>query len=258
MSGASRLLVWAAACVAAASVLAGYPSAHATTSRERSRPVVISVTAGAPTEVAFRLSSSSILPWTPNERVTFRLTNKGVRPHDLEVCTTPVAQPKANACHGDRTMLLGAGQTAALTVLFRRRGTYEYLSTVPGEAAAGMKGLIGVGVKLVMPSLPAPPTPVTTSSGATTTTTSSSLVGDPVAGKPLFTSAGCVSCHALAGAGADGAVNASLSMTRPTQADVIQYVTNGSNSMPAYAGTLTASQIDDLAAYIYLVTHTIN
>ena len=43
---------------------------------------------------------------------------------------------------------------------------------------------------------------------------------------------------------------------------IVQYVTDGSNTgsnpMPAYAGTLTPTQINDLAAYVYLTTHTID
>jgi uncharacterized cupredoxin-like copper-binding protein len=39
----------------------------------------------------------------------------------------------------------GGGQTSAyLTVTFTAPGTYEYLCTIPGQAAAGMKGLLTV------------------------------------------------------------------------------------------------------------------
>lgn len=260
MTRASRLLVCGLGCVSAASVFAGYHSARAADTH----PVVITVTAGAPRELAFKLSRSSILPWTAKERLTFEVTNKGMLRHDFEVCAAPVEQATANTCHGEMTRSLGSGQSTTLTVTFRQRGIYEYLSTIPGEAAHGMKGLIGVGVKLATTSAPTLSIPVTTSTPATTTTASapSSLVGDANDGKPLFTSAGCASCHTLTSAGIDGAVNASLNMTKPSQSEIVQYVTNGSStpgsSMPSYAGTLTQAQINDLAAYIYLVTHTIN
>jgi len=224
------------------------------------------VTAGKPTELAFTLSRSSVPPPTaraPGLKVRFEVTNGGQLPHDFEVCTAPVRQAKANTCRGEVTRLLEPGQSAALTATFEKRGIYEYLCTVPGEAAAGMKGLIGVGTRPPTPSAPVPPAPVTTTtSGTTTTSAPSSLVGDPNAGKAVFQSAGCGSCHRLAAAGADGDTAASLDMVKPTQPAIIQYVTNGTNTpdnpMPAYAATLTPTQIDDLAAYVYLTTHTIN
>jgi mono/diheme cytochrome c family protein len=230
-------------------------------------PTVITVTAGKPTELAFRLSRSSPLPWTakaPLDAITFKVANRGSLPHTFRVCTTPAKDANANTCDGKGTKLLRPGQSTTLTVLFKERGIYEYLCTVPGQAADGMKGLIGVGVKLA--KTPAPtPVPETTSTPTTATTTTpapSSLVGNANAGKVVFSSAGCASCHTLAAAGASGTVGPSLDVIKPTQPVILDFVTNGSNAnanpMPAYAGTLTPGQINDLAAYVYLATHTIN
>jgi uncharacterized cupredoxin-like copper-binding protein len=41
--------------------------------------------------------------------------------------------------------MLSPGQVATLTVTFTAPGTYEYLCTLPGHAAAGMKGELRVG-----------------------------------------------------------------------------------------------------------------
>ena len=193
------------------------------------------------------------------------MTNRGALSHDFKVCTTPLRFANANTCNGKGTKLLGPGQSTTVTIVFKQRGTYEYLCAVPGEAAQGMKGLIGIGVKLATTPPPAPPSPVTTTTTTAPTTTTpapSSLVGNANSGKVVFASAGCASCHTLAAAGASGTTGPSLDALKPTQPVIVQYVTNGSNangnSMPAYAGTLTPTQIDDLAAYVYLTTHTIN
>jgi cytochrome c6 len=262
----SSLLACALGCLGVLLGLGVRDSASAVVRGRGATPAVIAVIAGKPTELAFRLSRSSLLPWSERARkevLTFRVTNEGAQPHDFEVCTAPVKRLAADACPGKATRRLDPGQSAMLTVGFVKRGLYEYLSTVPGDAAGGMKGLIGVGVKLPPTAVATPP--ATTTPAATTAPTvstpgsgASSLVGDPNAGKAVFLSSGCGSCHALAAAGADGDVGASLDMVKPTQAVVVQYVTDGSSSMPAYAGTLTPDQIDDVAAYVYLTTHTIN
>jgi uncharacterized cupredoxin-like copper-binding protein len=40
--------------------------------------------------------------------------------------------------------VINPGQTAKLTVTFTKAGSYPYLCTVPGHAAAGMKGVLRV------------------------------------------------------------------------------------------------------------------
>jgi hypothetical protein len=68
--------------------------------------------------------------------------------YDFEVCSSPlaasaIAEPAAdlpNTCAGLVTPVLRPGTRASLTIDFAASGTYEYLSTVPGDAAAGMKG----------------------------------------------------------------------------------------------------------------------
>ena len=122
-----------------------------------SKVSVISVTAGKPSELAFKLSKTSLIP--PGT-VLFKVTNAGKIPHDFEICVNPVVKA-ANFCKkGLATPPVKPGKSATVKVLLSKKGKYEFLCTVPGHASAGMKGLLGVGVKVTNPA-PAPtPTPV--------------------------------------------------------------------------------------------------
>src|SRR5262249_3241795 len=99
----------------------------------------VNVTAGKPSELRFTLSKKTFAHGT----VAFKLTNAGARAHDPKICTRPKAG-RANSCTGKVTRLIGPGQSATLTYTFKTSGTYEYLCTVPGHAAAGMKGDVKV------------------------------------------------------------------------------------------------------------------
>jgi cytochrome c6 len=140
-----------------------------------------------------------------------------------------------------------------------------------------MKGLIGVGVGLNG----AAPSPSTAASGGTTTvcrgqcvpsktcsgrcapTTTTAggkppaietLVGDANAGASLF-APNCGSCHVLAAAHTTGVNGPNLDDLAPGQTVIVNYVENGSDAMPAFGGTLTGAQINDIAAYVYRSTH---
>lgn len=69
-------------------------------------------------------------------------------------------------------------------------------------------------------------------------------------GQQVFTSAGCASCHTLAAAGATGTVGPNLDQLAPTEARVVDVVTNGLNAMPAFAGQLSEEEIQDVAEYV--------
>ena len=74
--------------------------------------------------------------------------------------------------------------------------------------------------------------------------------GDPAAGKDLFASSGCGSCHTLADAGSTGAVGPNLDEAKPSAELVVDRVTNGQGAMPAFGGQLDEAQIQDIAAYV--------
>jgi uncharacterized cupredoxin-like copper-binding protein len=79
-------------------------------------------------EFFFRLSTKSI---AKPGKVTFVFKNIGHVSHDFKINrkSTPLIQP---------------GRTARIVVTFKKKGKYPYLCTVPGHAAAGMKGVFTV------------------------------------------------------------------------------------------------------------------
>ena len=74
--------------------------------------------------------------------------------------------------------------------------------------------------------------------------------GNAEAGKEVFTSAGCVSCHTLADADAAGTIGPNLDEAKPDEALVVDRVTNGAGAMPSFKGQLSEQQINDVAAYV--------
>jgi cytochrome c6 len=84
----------------------------------------------------------------------------------------------------------------------------------------------------------------------TTTATAPTKAGDPVAGKQVFLSAGCTSCHTLADAGAKGTVGPNLDEAKPSPELVVERVTNGKGVMPSFKDQLSEKQIQDVAAYV--------
>jgi len=99
----------------------------------------VTVTAGKPSEFKFTLSAKSV----PHGTVTFKVTNKGNVPHDFKVCSK-AGNTTALTCAGKGTPQISGGASATLKITFTKAGTYEYLCTVPGHAAAGMKGALKV------------------------------------------------------------------------------------------------------------------
>ena len=112
------------------------PSSSSTT-------VTIKVTA---TEFKFALSRRSLAkPAT----VIFKITNKGKIDHNFKI-------------NGKKTLLIKPGKTATLKVVFKKKGKFAFLCTLPGHAANGMKGTFSVAVKVST-------TTVATTTGGTTT-----------------------------------------------------------------------------------------
>ena len=118
------------ACIGMLSSTAGAASSKATT---------VNVVAGKPSEFSFTLARKTV----PHGTVIFRLSNGGTIPHDLKICASPKGG-SANSCSGKGTKLVGPARSTTLAYTFKTKGTYEYLCTVPGHAAAGMKGVLKV------------------------------------------------------------------------------------------------------------------
>jgi uncharacterized cupredoxin-like copper-binding protein len=80
----------------------------------------VSVTAK---EFSFKLSRKS----APHGKVSFKVTNKGSIKHDFQIA-------------GKKTKLLAHNKSTTLVVTLKKGKKYTYICTVPGHAAAGMKG----------------------------------------------------------------------------------------------------------------------
>jgi cytochrome c6 len=94
-----------------------------------------------------------------------------------------------------------------------------------------------------------------TTTAAQTTPSAPSAKGDPAAGKAVFTSAGCTTCHTLKDAGSHGTIGPDLDQLKPPEARIVTQVENGGGPMPAFKGQLSAKQIQDVAAYVFTATH---
>ena len=103
------------------------------------RTTTVAVVAGAPSEFVFTLSPTTV----PVGPVRFTVTNAGRLSHAFRICSSP-AGGAGDACAGPQTAAIAPGRSATLRVLFAAPGTYEYLCAVPGQAAAGMKGILRV------------------------------------------------------------------------------------------------------------------
>ena len=78
--------------------------------------------------VPFSLTTKSI---AKPGKATFVFKNIGHVEHDFKI-------------NGKVTPLIRPGKTATLAITFKKKGKYAYLCTVPGHAAAGMRGAFTV------------------------------------------------------------------------------------------------------------------
>jgi sulfite dehydrogenase len=96
---------------------------------------------------------------------------------------------------------------------------------------------------------------------------STKVVGNAKSGKPQFVST-CGVCHTLRPAGTTGTIGPNLTNVVLTEQTIIKAITNGgatvmtkaaaskyTTTMVAYKGVLTPTQIDNIAAYVYVSTH---
>lgn len=123
-------------------LLAAALALSASAGAQRSSVQTIAVTAGKPSEFKF-----TVVPKTVRRgAVAFRITNSatGSLPHDFKICSSPKGSLTKNTCVGKNSKTISPGVKTTLTYTFKTKGTYEYLCTIPGHAAAGMKGLLKV------------------------------------------------------------------------------------------------------------------
>ena len=117
--------VAALAVAAVVSLALVQPATSGTDRQQRAAATTIQVTGG---EFFFRLSQKSI---AKPGKVTFVFKNVGHVLHDFRI-------------NGKQTPLVNPGKTAKLVVTFKKKAKYAYMCTVPGHAAAGMKGTFTV------------------------------------------------------------------------------------------------------------------
>jgi len=121
-------------CFAAATTLVllgwslslGARQASAQANHSAAKTTVITVTAGKPSELAFKLSKKSAIP---SGKIIFKVTNLGQLSHTFKICRSRVTSDKANSCTGVATRTLNPGQSASLTVILTAKGKYEFGAT---------------------------------------------------------------------------------------------------------------------------------
>lgn len=111
------VLIAIVSLVAAMSAFGGSRSTDVTT---------VAVTLGKPSEFKITVSKKTIGKGV----TTFKVTNKGALSHDFKIS-------------GRKTRMLSTGKSATLRTILKK-GKYAFLCTVPGHAAAGMKGTLTV------------------------------------------------------------------------------------------------------------------
>jgi uncharacterized cupredoxin-like copper-binding protein len=108
--------------VVALASLALSVSAFGGSKQKEAVPLKVAVTA---TDFKFALKPKTAKKGT----VVFTVTNKGDVAHDFKIA-------------GKKTKSLAAGKKQAITVKFAKAGRFAYICTLPGHAAAGMKGTL--------------------------------------------------------------------------------------------------------------------
>jgi mono/diheme cytochrome c family protein len=164
------------------------------------------------TDLGFTLTPKT----APAGTVTFVVKNNGKLSHGFQIGIK-------------KTALLKPGKTARLVVKFTKAGPVTYKSTVSTDKARGFKGTFKV------------------------TAAPAAGPGNAAAGKSVFV-ANCGTCHMLAAAGTHGTIGPNLDDEALAHAAIVAIVKAGKSgpqgAMPPFAGQLTPTQIDDVAAFI--------
>jgi cytochrome c2 len=176
--------------------------------------------AAAPKKVNVTLRDTAIglsAKTAPAGKVQFAIKNAGKKPHNFRIA-------------GKTSRTLTTGKATTLLVTFAKAGSFPYSSTVKGDTR--LKGTFRV-------------TAATTSPG-----------GNLAAGKSTFV-ANCGTCHVLKAAGTRGTIGPSLDAKPMTMAALVKIITDGKpgTAMASFSGTLSSTQIQDVAAFIFDSTH---
>ena len=92
----------------------------------KAQATAVAVTAGKPSEFHFTLSKKS----AAKGAATFKIVNRGKLAHDFKIA-------------GKTSKMVQPGKSTTLKVTLKK-GKQKYECTVPGHAAAGMKGILVV------------------------------------------------------------------------------------------------------------------
>ncbi len=126
MSRRTKWSILAGGVLASLAIAAGAP-AGPTADTAATATTRVNVTAGQPSEFRYTLSKRTV----PVGTTVFRVTNKGKVRHDFRIL-------------GKKTASLAPGKAGTLRAVFKKAGKYAFLCTLPGHAAAGMKGTLTV------------------------------------------------------------------------------------------------------------------
>jgi uncharacterized cupredoxin-like copper-binding protein len=99
----------------------------------------VQIIAGPPNEFTFQPSQVTVQAGQP---VTITLVNKGSLEHDLHIEALGVKLPVGKTPKDHP--LLAPSKSVTLTFTPTKKGTFEFVCTVPGHKEAGMKGVIVV------------------------------------------------------------------------------------------------------------------
>jgi len=123
-----RIMIWTLAAAALASAAGAAQAGRQPASARGTHAATLFAKVNvAASEFKYVLSAKS----AKRGVVTFEVKNVGKLQHDFKIS-------------GRKTKLLSHGEDATLRVTFVRKGTYPYECTVPGHAAAGMKGVFKI------------------------------------------------------------------------------------------------------------------
>jgi len=114
-------------------MLAGVGGAAAGTAAAAATPHVVKVAANPKNMIAFVQKKLT----APHGKITFAFTNAASLGHNFAV------EKKGSKKVLGKTATISGGKTVRLTLTLKK-GAYTFLCTVPGHAAAGMKGTLTV------------------------------------------------------------------------------------------------------------------